>query len=100
MNIRCFRLDLGVFGTFLFLFVPVATVEAGTARELCSPDGKIAITVYTNAPLSFIHNSHPPTKRIFPTGTRFAQGLKAELICQNSMEPNHVRWNRRRTAGD
>ncbi len=53
MNIRCFRLDLGVFGTFLFLFVPVATVEAGTARELCSPDGKIAITVYTNAPLGY-----------------------------------------------
>ncbi len=50
--------------------------------------------------LSFIHNSHPPAKRIFPSGMRFAQGLKAELICQNSMEPNHVRWNRRRTAGD
>ena len=30
---------------------------------------------------------------------RFAPGLKAELICQNSMEPNHVRWNRRRIAG-
>ncbi|MGO9114491.1 MAG: glycoside hydrolase family 97 protein [Thermoguttaceae bacterium] len=53
MDIRCFRLDLGVLGTILFLFVPVATAEAGTAHELCSPDGKIAITVYTNAPLGY-----------------------------------------------
>ena len=53
MNIHCFRLDLGVLGTILLLCAPVATAEAGAVRELCSPDGKIAITVYTNAPLGY-----------------------------------------------
>ena len=41
-----------------------------------------------------------PLKGFSSIGMKFAPWLKAEQICQNSMEPNHVRRNCRRTAGD
>ena len=54
MNVRCFRLDLGVLiGTVLFLCSPATAAEAGAAREVRSPDGKVAITIHTDAPLGY-----------------------------------------------
>jgi hypothetical protein len=50
--------------------------------------------------LSFIHNSQYPSPGIFPSGMGFAPWLKAEMTCQKSMEPNHVRRNCRRIAGN
>ena len=51
MNIRCCCWRISVFvGTIWFSCSPVA---AAAAREVCSPDGKIAITIYTDAPLGY-----------------------------------------------
>ena len=53
MNIRCFCWNVGVLiGTVLFACSPAAAA-AGPAREVRSPDGKIAITIHTDAPLGY-----------------------------------------------
>lgn len=38
---------------FLFSYSPAVDVEAGVAREVRSPDGKIGITIHTDAPLGY-----------------------------------------------
>ena len=38
---------------FLFSYSPAVDVEAGVAREVRSPDGKIAVTIHTDAPLGY-----------------------------------------------
>ena len=38
---------------FLFSYSPAVAVEAGVAREVRSPDGKIGITIHTDAPLGY-----------------------------------------------
>src|SRR5208283_5449754 len=40
-------------GTVLFLCSPVAAAKAGDAREVHSPDGKIAVTIHTDGPLGY-----------------------------------------------
>jgi len=52
VNIRCFRWNIGVLmGTILFSCS--AAAAAGAAREVRSPDGKIAIAIHTDAPLGY-----------------------------------------------
>jgi alpha-glucosidase len=54
MNIRCFCWNVGVLiGTILSSCSPSAAAQAGAAREVRSPDGKIAITIHTDAPLGY-----------------------------------------------
>ena len=49
MNICCWRLGAFV-GAIWFSCRPAA---AAAAREVCSPDGKIAVTIYADAPLGY-----------------------------------------------
>ena len=54
MNIRCSRSFVAVFvGTALFSCSPAAAASAKSARAVRSPDGKIAITIHTDAPLGY-----------------------------------------------
>jgi hypothetical protein len=40
----------------LFSYSPAVDVEAGVAREVRSPDGKIGITIHTDAPPGLQHH--------------------------------------------
>jgi alpha-glucosidase len=54
MNIRCSCWHVGVLmGTVLFSCSPTVAAKARAAREVRSPDGKIAITIHTDAPLGY-----------------------------------------------
>jgi alpha-glucosidase len=54
MNVRFFCSNLGLLlGAILFLCLPSAAAETGLAREVRSPDGKITITIHTDAPLGY-----------------------------------------------
>ncbi len=54
MNMCCNYWTAGVLtGVLLFSCSPAKAVEAGAAREVRSPDGKIAITIHTDAPLGY-----------------------------------------------
>ena len=54
MSIRCLCWNVGiVMGAVLFSGLSAAAAEAGAAREVRSPDGKIAITIHTDAPLGY-----------------------------------------------
>ncbi len=54
MNIRCSCWHVGVLiGTVLFLCSPTVAAKPQAAREVRSPDGKIAITIHTDAPLGY-----------------------------------------------
>ena len=54
MNVRCLCLNLGLLlGAILFLCAPTAAAESGAPGEVRSPDGKIAITIHTDAPLGY-----------------------------------------------
>ena len=54
MNIRCSCWHVGVLiGTVLFSCSPTVAAKARGAREVRSPDGKIAITIHTDAPLGY-----------------------------------------------
>ena len=54
MNVRCLCLNLGLFvGASVLLGSPAVAADGGAAREVRSPDGKIAITIHTDAPLGY-----------------------------------------------
>ena len=54
MNIRNYCRHAGFLaGTILFAASAAAAGTAGPAREVRSPDGKIAITIHTDAPLGY-----------------------------------------------
>ena len=54
MNIRWSCWNIGVLiGAVLFSCSAAAAAAAGPAREVRSPDGKIAITIHTDAPLGY-----------------------------------------------
>jgi alpha-glucosidase len=54
MNMSCNYWAAGVLtGVLLFSCSPAKAVEAGAARGVRSPDGKIAITIHTDAPLGY-----------------------------------------------
>jgi alpha-glucosidase len=54
MNIRRLCWSIGVLiGTVLFLCSPAAAAKAGDAREVRSPDGKIAVAIHTDGPLGY-----------------------------------------------
>jgi len=56
MKVRCIGWDAGVLvGAILLAGSSAASAadEAGPAREVRSPDGKIAITIHTDAPLGY-----------------------------------------------
>jgi hypothetical protein len=54
MNIRCSCWHFGVrIGTVLFSCSPTLAAKTRAAREVRSPDGKIAITIHTDAPLGY-----------------------------------------------
>ena len=54
MNIRYICWNVGVLiGTILFAYSSAVAAEAGAAREVLSPDGKIAITLHTDALLGY-----------------------------------------------
>ena len=54
MNIRRFCWNVGVLiGTVLFSCSPAAAAAAKAARIVRSPDRKIAVTIYTDAPLGY-----------------------------------------------
>ena len=54
MNIRCLCWNVSVFaGTLLFACSSGAAAAPGAAREVRSPDGKIALTIHTDAPLGY-----------------------------------------------
>jgi len=53
VNARCFCLNVGVLiGAILLSCSPAGAADAA-AREIRSPDGKIAITIHTDAPLGY-----------------------------------------------
>jgi alpha-glucosidase len=54
MNIRCISSYVAiVIGAVVFSWSSAAAAEAGAAREVRSPDGKIALTIHTDAPLGY-----------------------------------------------
>lgn len=54
MNVRCLCLNLGLFvGASVLLGSPAVAADGGAAREVRSPDGKVAITIHTDAPLGY-----------------------------------------------
>ena len=54
MNVRCSCWNIGLLtGAVLLSCSPHAAAAAKAAREVRSPDGKIAITIYTDAPLGY-----------------------------------------------
>ena len=54
MNIRYLGWNLGVLvSTIVLSCSSGAAAEAGTAREVRSPDGKLALTIHTDAPLGY-----------------------------------------------
>ena len=54
MSIRCFCRNVSILiGTILFACSPTAGAAAKAAHEVRSPDGKIAITIHTDAPLGY-----------------------------------------------
>ena len=54
MNVRCLCGNAMVFiGTILLACSTAAGGQTGAAREVRSPDGKIAITIYTDAPMGY-----------------------------------------------
>ena len=54
MNIRCSCWNVGVLvGAVLLSCSTGAAAAAGPAREVRSPDGKIAVTIHTDAPLGY-----------------------------------------------
>jgi len=54
MNIRRLCGNVGVLvGTIWFFCSPASAGKSGVAREVRSPDGKIAITIHTDAPLGY-----------------------------------------------
>ena len=54
MNVRCFCLNLGLLvGASLLVCPPAVAADGGAAREVRSPDGKVAITIHTDAPLGY-----------------------------------------------
>jgi alpha-glucosidase len=54
MNIRCSRSYVAILiGTVLFSCSPAAAAKSSAARVVHSPDGKIAVTIHTDAPLGY-----------------------------------------------
>ena len=54
MNIRCSCWNIGLLiGAILMACSPTAAAAPGPAHEVRSPDGKVAITIHTDAPLGY-----------------------------------------------
>ena len=54
MNIRCSCWNVGILmGAVLIACSPAVAAKAGAARPVRSPDGKIVITIHTDAPLGY-----------------------------------------------
>jgi alpha-glucosidase len=78
VNIRCFCRNVGILiGTILFSCSPAAAKAAKAAHELRSPDGKIAITIHTDAPLGYsITVGGKPALLRSRLGLELADGVK------------------------